>query len=179
MAGPAIVLPTPGGSSGTWGTTLNAALNQLNDYDVFKRKAVDESVTSSVTLQNDDDLVAAVVASATYLVEWDLRIDGATAGDFKYAWTGPAGATMRWVSLGHAVGDTTNVAQTTTDVAAIGTTVSHGTLGTGVSSHVHGSGILIVSTTAGSLQLQWAQDTSSGTATKALINSWLLARRVI
>lgn len=172
-----LTLPTPGGSTDTWGATLNAALTQLNQYDRPARKTADEPITNS-TLQNDDDLVVPVLANGIYLVEWGLRTDGPTAADFKYAFTGPAGATMVWESQGLAAGDTTNVAPAITDVAAIGTTVTHGTLGAGVVSRIRGRGLLVVAGTAGNLQLQWAQGTTNATPSKNLAGSWLNARRV-
>lgn len=170
--------PTVGASRDTWGTTLNTALDQLNAYIVGGWKTSTEAVTSSTTLQNDDNLVCAVVASGVYVVNWALRMDGATAGDFKYAFTGPASATMTWESRGLAAADASNVAMITTDVAAIGTTVTHGCLGAGTTTRVHGSGLLVVSSTAGNLQLQWAQGTSSVTATNVFAGSWLKLERV-
>lgn len=170
--------PSVGASRDTWGTTLNTALDQLNAYIVGAWKTGTEAVTSSTTLQNDDNLVLAVVASAVYVVQWNLRMDGAAVGDFKYAFTGPAGATLVWESRGLAVADASNLAAITTDVAAIGTTVSHGTLATGTTTRVAGSGLLVMSSTAGNLQLQWAQATSSGTATNVFAGSWLKAERV-
>lgn len=178
--GLSLILPTPLdiATSGTWGTTINTAINTLNGADQFARKPADESVTSNTTTQDDNDLVVAVVANGVYLVTWDLRIDGATGGDFKYFFTGPTAATMTWNSMGHAAADTTNVAPTITDAPLISTNVTHGTLGTGTISHIRGNGILVVSVTGGNFQLVWAQGTSSGTATTAKTGSWLLARRV-
>ena len=173
-----LALPSVGASRDTWGTTVNAALNQLNAYIVGAWKTGTEAVTSSTTLQNDDNLVCSVVASGVYVAQWGLRMDGAAAGDFKYAFTGPAGATMTWESRGLAAADASNLAAITTDVAAIGTTVTHGCLGAGTTTRVAGSGLLVVSSTAGSLQLQWAQGTSSGTATNVFAGSWLKLERV-
>jgi hypothetical protein len=170
--------PTVGASRDSWGSTLNSALDQLNAYIVGAWKTSTEAVTSSTTLQNDDNLVCAVTASGVYVVNWGLRMDGATAGDFKYAFTGPSGAAMTWESRGLAAGDASNVAAISTDVAAIGTTVTHGCLGTGTTTRVMGSGLLIVSLTAGNLTLQWAQGTSSGTATNLFAGSWLKLERV-
>lgn len=170
--------PTVGASRDSWGATLNTALDQLNAYVVGAWKTGTEAVTSSTTLQNDDNLVCSVVASGVYICNWGLRMDGAALGDFKYAFTGPSGATMTWASAGLATSDVANVAMTTTDVAAIGTTVSHGTLAAGTTTRVFGAGLLIVSSTAGSLQLQWAQGTSSVTATNLFAGSWLKLERV-
>jgi hypothetical protein len=171
-------LPSVGASDGTWGTIANAAFNQLNAYIVGVRKTVDESVTSSTAVQDDNALAVAVAASCIYEVRWSLLVDGATAGDLKYAFTGPASATMVWESTGHAAADTTNVAQITTPIAAIGTTITHGTLGSGTDSRVNGRGLLVVAATPGTLQLQWAQGTSSGTATKVKAASYLVATRI-
>ncbi len=170
--------PTVGASRDTWGTTLNTALDQLNAYIVGAWKTSTEAVTSSTVLQNDDNLVCAVVASGVYVAEWRLRVDGAAAGDFKYAFTGPSGAAMTWESRGLGAADVANVAMVSTDIAAIGTTVTHGTLGAGTTLTVLGTGLLIVSSTAGNLQLQWAQGTSSGTATNVFAGSWLKLDRV-
>lgn len=170
--------PTVGASRDTWGATVNTALDQLNAYIVGAWKTSTEAVTSSTALQNDDNLVLAVVASGVYVVRWGLRMDGAAAGDFKYAFTGPAGAAMTWESRGLAAADASNVAAITTDVAAIGTTVTHGCLGTGTTTRAAGTGLLIVSATAGNLTLQWAQGTSSGTATNLFAGSWITGERV-
>lgn len=174
----ALSKPTVGSSRDTWGSTLNAALDQLNAYIVGAWRTSTRAVTSNTTLADDTSLFCSVVANGVYVVNWGLRMDGATAGDFKYAFTGPSGAAMTWESRGLAAADASNVAAITTDVAAIGTTVTHGCLGTGTTTRVHGSGLLIVSTTAGTLTLQWAQGTSSGTATNLFAGSWLKLERV-
>ena len=174
----ALTLPTDHGDNGTWGGVLNTAIGQVNGYDRFARKTADQSVTSNVTVASDSDLAVAVDASGVYVVLWSLVTDGAAAGDIRYSWSGPASATMLWESRGLAAGDTVNVAVASTDVAAIGTAVTHGTIASGTSSRVNGSGLLVVSATAGNLQLQWAQGTSSATATKVKAGSWLWARRV-
>lgn len=174
---PLFTAPTVGSSNGTWGTELNVALALLNSE--FKRKTANESVNTSTALQDDNDLVVPVVASGVYLLRWDLKIDGAVAGDFKYAFTGPASATMTWNSTGHAVGATAATdALGNQDATAIGTNITHGTIASGTSTHVSGNGILVVSATAGNLTLQWAQGTSSGTDTKVLIGSWLYSQRM-
>lgn len=174
-----LVKPTVGGDNGTWGTELNTALDLLNSITRGVVKTADESLTSNATLQNDDDLVLPVVASATYIVEWSLVTDGALAADFKYSFTGPASATMTWESVGILTTDTTaTAARGATDNATIGTVQTHGTILAGTNSRIDGRGVLTVSTTAGSLQLQWAQNTSTASATRCRAGSWLRATRI-
>src|SRR5687767_8458817 len=50
--------------------------------NTFIYKAADESVTSSVTLQNDNHLNSPTLAAGTYVLEWCLQVDGADAGDW-------------------------------------------------------------------------------------------------
>lgn len=173
-----ITKPTVGSDNDTWGTELNAALDALNAGVLGVAKTSDQSVTSSTVLVNDTALTVPVAASATYLVEWSLVTDGNASGDLKYAFTGPAGATMTWESEGLLTTDTTNVARAATDVAAIGTTVSHGTIASGTNSRVDGRGVLTVAGTAGNLQMQWAQATSNGTASKVKAGSYLKVTRI-
>jgi hypothetical protein len=177
----AITLTTPvdGASDGTWGALLNAALAQLNAYTVGISRAADHAgVTTNTTVANDGVLALAVAASCVYVVDWNLVTDGATAGDFKYAWTGPASATMAWSSLGLDAGAASNVAPIHQDAATIGATIIHGTLGVGTNSRVIGSGLLTVAATAGTLTLQFAQGTSSASATRIRAGSWVRAIRI-
>lgn len=178
MPGPALTLPTPGGSTNTWGTSLNAVLNQINDYDLFARKTANQSVTASITKVDDTHLSVSVIATAVYLVQWSLRTDGATTGDLRYAFAGPAGATMTWSSLGLDIAAAAAAAPFDQDVAAIGTDVLHGTLPTTTVSRVEGTGLLITTGTAGTFKMQWAQRVSDATATRLLQDSWMLATRM-
>jgi len=176
--GRALTLPTPGdaGTNGVWGTTLNTAFSQMNDDFLAVRKTADEAINST-TLQNDDHLLLPVAVSAVYLVEWWLRIDGPAANDFKYSWTGPASATMVWASLGINTGDATNLPPTHQDAPTLATVINHGCAGAGTFTQVRGQGYFVNSTTAGSLQMQWAQ-VAAAASTTVRIGSWLKAQRV-
>lgn len=57
-------------------------------------KSADEAVTSSTTLQNDDDFSFTVAANTSYVVEGVLIVDGSSSGDFKAAWSIPSGNYM-------------------------------------------------------------------------------------
>lgn len=135
------------------------------------RKTADESVTSSTVMQNDDHLLIPVLASTKYLVEaWIACVGttGTSGPNLKFGWTGPAGATMRF---GYHAEDLLS-ASGPTWVTSIGSTLSlNGAGWAGDSLLIHVMGYLDISTTPGNLQLQWAQATSSATATQVLQGS--------
>src|SRR5574341_1924364 len=86
----------------TFGTGTLLPASDLNTYMVqqnFVRKTADESVTSSTTLQDDDHLVIAVEANTNYFIEAFLIYDGDAAGDFKFTFSVPAGATLALVGV--------------------------------------------------------------------------------
>lgn len=141
-------------------------------------KAASQPVTSSTTLVNDNHLLLAVAANATYALTGFLDYDGAFgAGGLKVGWTLPFSATLRWGLRGNVVADTTQkfAANTVTQAS----TLSVGTYGTGGShSSAHLIGHLTVGSTAGSVQLRWAQDASNAVATTMWDLSWLSLRRL-
>lgn len=131
----------------------------------YIRKGTTESVTSSVTPQNDDQLLVAL-AVGKYEIDAHLCPTGASGGDVRTVWTNTG--TMSF--LGRFCRGT---GATTADVAdgnaqfttrAITTEVVYGLSSTTTQATVH-ERILVDVTVAGNLQLQWAQGTSSGTAT--------------
>jgi hypothetical protein len=138
-------------------------------------KPADESVTSSVALQNDNDLVMAAVASATYQFDCFLYYEGFTQGssDIKWTWAIPAGATMVYgVVFVGAGGGLTLSGDVATDV------VTAGTNGAGNIRSILMTGSIVMSSTAGPIQLKWAQNTSSGTATIVHAGSTLTLKRM-
>lgn len=157
-----------------WSTLLKAA------PEVYVAiKGSDQSVTSSTTLANDNDLTLSVVANAIYEVWSHIIYDAATAADLKFAWTAPAGATFDWVQGGlissaDAVSGSMFVGACT--LATVNTTVTGA--GSGTNMVCRPSGLLQISSTAGSFTLQWAQQTSSATATRVRQNSYLRLMRV-
>lgn len=143
-------------------------------------KSADESVTSSTTLQDDNHLSFSIGASEVWAVRFVLFVDGATAGDFKPALAGPTGATAQCGVLGvsstEASFDGAHV-HNEADFGLGGAPVL-GTLGAGNSTLCYFEGVVFNSTTAGTVKLQWAQGTSSGTATKLLKGSYLTAWKI-
>lgn len=143
---------------------------------IYVRKTAAESVTSSATLQNDDELFLAVEASRFYDFVAFLKYDGATAGDIKFAWTGPSGFTIRYRHTGAATG----LAGTSGDIdyreITEADTLGVGANGAATTLICRMEGIVTTSATAGTLQLQWAQFASSATATRVFAGSFLYLR---
>lgn len=145
---------------------------------VIVSKAATEPLTASTTMQNDDELFASVAANATYSVMLHLFHDADTTGDIKIGWSGPTGATMNWGAVVAHVNETSS--GTVTAVSMQTRIISEtqdigGGASTGTYSVVHGT--LITSSTAGTLNFQWAQRSSSATATNVRAGSLLTLHR--
>jgi hypothetical protein len=138
-------------------------------------KSGDESVNSGstgTTLQNDDTLVVSVDANTTYKVDLHVLATQGGAGtvDLKVAWTFPTGCTLDLVVVGPhsawppAVATDLEVEWATWQnvTSSPSGTISFGTVN-GTTFSYHARGTLRVGSTAGSLQLQWAQNSSSAT----------------
>jgi len=136
---------------------------------LFALKLTDESLTSSTTLQNDDTLLFPVEASATYEFTATVVYVGNTTGDFKLAFTFPSGATLYWVGKGTPIGlDNSFGAASGTSLAYSGETTNQS---------IVVQAVLTTGSTAGTLQLQWAQNTSNATATVVKTGSFIRAQR--
>lgn len=154
--------------------------SQVNDWFVntlFIRKSANESVTSSTTLQNDDQL-AVTLGVGTWRVEAYLHATGSLGGDIRTAWTF-AGTTS---SVGRScqgpnqsMTDRTNTTMRSS-ASALADHMLYGTDGVGESVIVED--LLLVVTGSGVLTLQWAQEATSVTATVVWAGSRLYATRV-
>jgi hypothetical protein len=145
----------------------------------FARKAADEAVTASATLQDDDDLVLPLEANASYAFDAFFIYDGATGGDLKVAFTVPAGATLAWSGYGQSTGATiASGVINTFALTSSGSAAGVGAIGAGQKLTVRPQGIVRTGATAGNLQVQWAQNASDPTATTMFTDSWLRAQRV-
>ena len=134
------------------------------------RKSANESVTSSTTLQNDDELKYEMAANTNYQFEFSILYTGGTAGDIKFTVTTPSGGDLwatGWAPSGGSV-------STFGPMTASGTVISGlDALGTTNPTMIYIRGVAMNSSTVGDLQLQWAQNASSGTATTVYAGSFL------
>ena len=130
------------------------------------RKSSDQTVTSSTTLVNDSQLKFAVAANETYIFQaWLYTYAADGTPDIKVTFTGPAGSTVLWSSsqvIFNAGGSTTLT------VVAAGATTADLFVDSNLRA-IQLYGTILNSSTAGDLQFQFAQNTSSanGTSVKA------------
>jgi hypothetical protein len=162
------------------GLTVNGDLNVTGDFTQtglgigayqFVRKTADTSYTSTTTLANDPHLfTASLPASSIWQVEviFGFTAASATNGGVKNNFTFPSGASLKlWVPSPTA---STSYAITAADTWTIPDSgVSHGGMY---------FGILTIGATAGIFRVQWAQNSSSATATTIQANSYFKLRRV-
>lgn len=124
-------------------------------------KSTDQPVTNSTTLVNDNALFIPVLANAVYRFDCFLKYEGGVSpADLKFAFTGPTGFAMNYELFGLAAGGSSALGFVR---AAAGSTA--GTTGAGNIWGMTMLGTVTTSSTAGTLQLQWAQNTSNGVAT--------------
>lgn len=142
-------------------------------------KGSPQSVTSSTTLVNDNDLVLPVVANAIYTVDCVLLYTAGATGLLKLGWAGPTLATLSWAPDGLASSVTAsftgviNRAQYT-----IGSFPIIGAAGVAQPVAARLSGLMRTSATAGSLQFKFAQTVSDANATTILADSFMLLKRI-
>jgi hypothetical protein len=120
-------------------------------------KPSDESVVSSTTLQDDDALIVNVQPGTKYRVRGTLFLDETDSG-LKIAIGGTATVTAMKVQI--LIYDTQ--LRASGRVTALGSDVSHGTTGGGLH-YVVVDGVIEVNA-AGTLLIQWAQNTSDPVA---------------
>lgn len=141
-------------------------------------KTATESVTSSLVLQNDDELLLAMLASTKYALDGVLFFDGAVGGGFKTAFTVPSGATIKWNNATADVDAAPPGSYDSVAVTSSGTSEGYACIGAGTTQAAQLKGTIVVAGTAGNLQLQWAQVVSSGTATRVFLDSWMILTKI-
>lgn len=184
----------PGGASGTDVGIARSGVSTLTltgnltvtgiGQTRYIAKTADETVTSSATLQNDDHLVLSVVANAVYTFALDLYTTEPTdyTGDFKLSFTCPTGATFDMHGSGpHTTSFTGGTSSDGEWIGKLATTSAGATLAFGVGNVLTGIriyGRLVMSSTAGNFQLQWAQNASDASGTTLKAGSYMTMTRV-
>lgn len=127
-------------------------------------KTADETISTTTTLQDDDELSFAVGANEVWLFEIVLFGHGNTSSDIKIAFSIPSGASGRWGGVGF---NTSEVLDAQSEASL---TNPH-QLGVVNSSNdvfiASLFGTLITAGSSGTFKLQWAQYVSGGSTTVA------------
>ena len=133
-------------------------------------KTADQTVNNSTTFIDDDHLLFAMEADKSYIVNATLLISATDATpDIKFQWIVPASCTMFWNDIsrwGRVV--EFKLAENSTLVKTLGS----GTLGIILTAIVRND------STAGNLQLQWAQNIAHASNVKLLKHSHLTISNV-
>lgn len=157
------------------------------DAPITVVKTADETVTSSTTLQNDDHLFVSVDINATYTYRiFLLHTVAGSIIDIKFAFTYPTSATLTGGFIGPelsigagATSGTAEFAGWAEDATSPSPSISHGSSGAALQDTSIGMGILITGGTSGTLQLQWAQVTSSAAGQTLKKNSYIEVTRIL
>lgn len=145
------------------------------------RKIANESVTNSITVQDDDELMGAVTSGSTYLFDcWVILSDNTAGADFLANFGGTSTGTIAWSGIGPHNSMTTGsqadgewIARTST-ANTIPFACSQ-TAGTFVGVRMQGS---YACSGSGTFGLRWAQQTASATATTVRAGSWIRIERI-
>ncbi|MEX0877855.1 MAG: hypothetical protein WDZ40_03275, partial [Candidatus Spechtbacterales bacterium] len=159
-------------------TALGAATKQYVDGGgpTIVRKTVDESLTNSATVQNDDELTFAIGANETYFVTFVLfYISDHTDGDLRVTLAVPSGATLKFGGVG--ISDDAATNSKFDGNWAVGTTMFFGGIGAGSRVPAILNAVIVNGGTAGNVTLQWAQRLADADATTVEANSYLIAHK--
>lgn len=164
-----------------WAESSASSSTVSNPGTKFVVKATTESLTSNTTLQDDDELKFAIRPNEDWVLDAYLVTDGATGGDIKVAVKAPTGSSGTFAVEGPGTTATTfENATVNNQIVGVGpspTGLPAGTLGAGNDTIVHVHAAIHNGSTAGDVVIQWAQNTSNGTATRVLADSYLIAQR--
>lgn len=138
----------------------------------YLSKSASESVTSSTTLQDDDHLFT-TLAVGTYWVDLVLTATGG-AGDIKTAWTNTGTMSVIGRSVLGPTVSSADVSNGSMNSRGVTFTSNQSFATDGTNSSAIYERLLVDVTVEGTIQLQWAQATSSGTATQLSTSSRML-----
>jgi hypothetical protein len=153
----------------TAGDILTAA-NLRTLQPLFARKTADETINNVAVNQNDDHLFMSVIANAVYEFHGEMRYTTNSTANIKIAWSFPTGTTMRYSAHVVPVGLTT--------WATFPLIQSDALAGDDSASLITFTGLIIVSTTPGIVQLQWSQNTANVSNTTVSAGSYLRLQRM-
>lgn len=141
-------------------------LLSANAKTIAVYKKTDETVNNTTTLQNDDELFFNINRNEAWLFQGFILHNTGSTPDLKITFTVPSGATGGF--------DPLNVGSSA--LTSFSSTISFG--GTGSDSISYLTGIVKNGDTAGTVQMQWAQNTADASDSTILSGSCIIATRL-
>jgi hypothetical protein len=142
----------------------------LNEGPVYVRKAADETVNSSTSLQDDNHLTtAALDASSTYAFEAMIVSNSGTTPDIKYQWIEADGTFDFFYD---------DTASDTSSAFVNEGSGADARLGIGSDVVASFTGHITTAGAGGAFKLQWAQNTSNAGATIVRAGSWIKTQKI-
>ncbi|MFJ4624219.1 hypothetical protein [Streptomyces sp. NPDC088812] len=156
------------------------------------RKTADTPRAATTSRTADPHLAFDAAASAVYIFDGWIKYDGDNAADISLQLTVPSGALGEVMPMGagnSVISSTSAPALTTNTASAQGYMVrtesldinaarTFGAISTSNQNGIIFTGTVRMSTTAGTVSLDWAQAASSATATTVYTDSWLRFQRI-
>jgi len=163
----------PGAGQSIPGSTLYSLITELRP--LYIRKTLDETLSNSTTLQDDDELFLSF-DTQVYDFEAVVYYGAGTGADFKIAWTFPS-ATLDYHVSGLDNSASPVAGQVVSLGEASGTSKSYGGLGVSSIRFAWFRGTLNVAS-AGTLRCQWAQNSAVVENTVVKAGSWIRLRQL-
>lgn len=151
------------------GISSNWAYDHTADFGLHSKlvvKTADEIVNNSTTLQADDELILAVLASEVWLVHYYLFMTSGTTPDFKVGFAYPTNCEIEWFYAG-----TPELHKNETE------SFNKGTLNTDEVFRI--IAYVRVGDTAGNVTIKWAQNVATASDTTVFAKSCLIATKVV
>lgn len=159
--------------------------SELNDaIPLFARSTADLTKTSSAALADVTGLAIAMTASTVYALDGYIAYDSGPTGDLKLALAAPTGTTGHWALHGIATTATGSIGDL--DVRRVNGFGDSNTRTLGGYDADPGLGTLmgtlrgyvVVASTAGNLQVRFAQNTSNATSSVLKAGSWIRLTKI-
>lgn len=154
--------------------------SEINQHVLlFGRCTSDLTSTSDVTLSDVTGMSVAVEADSIYVLDgWVGFTSTSATPDLKAAFSVPASTTGFWTLVGMDTADAHPGDVNTAYAAALTTTLVAGTDASATQQAAIIYGFIDTAGTAGSIQFQAAQNTSSATAMVVKAGSWIRLQKV-
>ena len=161
--------------SGNTATSSELSFTTLSASVLFAHKTQDQATSTQAILFVDDDLIVTLDANSSYVITAAITASStATQPDIKMSFNAPPGASM---ALTFGSFDGTNKVAGSGLFSSNSTEVMIDLPSTGLVV-MHIDGVITTGSTAGTVEFEWAQNTSHATEVKVFKGSYLRAEKI-